>query len=156
MPAGYSVVNLSDVALAAGVAKTLLLIQTDTAEDEIARLCEFGVSFDGTSGTAEPVVVELCLSDQTSLGTFTIFTPVQFRGRTRPARSQSFVAYTAEPGVLTVVKTWLVHPQTGISLQFPLGREPETTAAGTAEGLCIRCTAPAGVNARGYMEWEEG
>ena len=45
-------------------------------------------------------------------------------------------------------------PQTGMVIQFPLGREPEQTV--TADALCIRCTAPATVNAAGYLEFEEG
>jgi len=117
-------------------------------------VCEFGVSFDGTSATAEPCTVELCYSTQATAGTNTSFTPVQIRGATRTVQGTAARSYSAEPTTLTVWKRWLVHPQTGIEMQFPLGREPEEIV--TADGICLRVTAPATVNCQAYMEIEEG
>ena len=60
--------------------------------------------------------------------------------------------YTAEPTTLTVIKQWLVTPYGGnLVIQFRLGREPEADAT-TNKGIAIRLTAPAAVNARGYIE----
>lgn len=152
MAAGYTVETTTDVALSAATAKTILSVIN--AANSLIRLCEFSVSFDGTSGTAEPVTVELCSSTQATAGTSTSQTPVQIRGPTRTVQASGARNYTAEPTVLTVLKRWLVHPQTGLVIQFPLGREPEQVT--TADALCIRCTAPATVNAQGYIEFEEG
>ncbi len=124
------------------------------AANSLIRICEFGVSFDGTSATAEPVTVELCYSTQATAGTSTSHTIAQCRGPTRTVQATAARNYTAEPTVLTVWKRWLVHPTSGIVVQFPLGREPECTV--TSDALLIRCTAPATVNVQGYIEFEEG
>ena len=153
MSATYSVAATADIALSAATAKTVVSV-VRSANIPI-RITELGVSFDGTSGTAEPVVVELCSSTQAGAGTAgSTPTPVQTSGATATASATGALNYSAEPTVLTVLKTWLVHPQTGIVLQFPLGREPQQNT--TSDALCIRCTAPATVNCRAYLEFEEG
>lgn len=152
MPAGYSVETTADVALTAATAKTILSVIN--AANALIRITEFAVSFDGTSATAEPVTIELCSSTQATAGTSTSQTPVQLYGSARTVQATGARNFTAEPTVLTVLKRWLVHPQTGIEMQHPLGREPEQTV--TADALCLRCTAPATVNAQGYICFEEG
>lgn len=152
MPAGYVAETTADVALTAATAKTILSVIN--ASNGLIRIVEMSVSFDGTSATAEPVTVELCSSTQATAGTNTSHTIVQSRGPTRTVQATAARNYTAEPTTLTVIKQWLVHPQTGITVQFPLGREPEQVV--TADAICIRCTAPAGVNARAHLEFEEG
>lgn len=142
----------SAVALSAATAKTILGVVAASAVT--ARLTEFGVSFDGATSTAVPVLVELCDSTGAGAGTpGATPTPKQIRGAARTAQCTGGNAYSAEPTTLTVIKQWLVHPQTGMVKQSPLGREEEHTGAG---GLFLRCTAPATVNVRAYMEFEEG
>lgn len=152
MSAGYVAETTADVALSAATAKTILNVIN--AANGLIRIVELGVSFDGVSSTAEPVTVELCSSTQATAGTSTSHTIVQTRGPTRTVQATAARNYTAEPTTLTVIRRWLVHPQSGIVIQFPLGREPEQVT--TADGLCIRCTAPATVNAQAYIEFEEG
>lgn len=154
MAARYSIETTGDIALTAATARTIM--NQISGANIVSRMVEFGVSFDGTSGTAEPVTVELCRSTQAGAGTFTSHTILQVGGGpARTVQSTAGRAYTVEPTVLTVLKRWLVHPQTGIVVQFPLGREPEKI--GTAlSALAIRCTAPANVNVQGYIEFEEG
>lgn len=152
MAAGYTVETTADVALTAATAKTILSVIN--ASNALIRIVEMGVSFDGTSATAEPVTVELCSSTQAGAGTSTSQSPVQIRGATRTVQASGARNYTAEPSALTCLKRWLVHPQTGIEMQYPLGREPEQVT--TADALCIRVTAPATLNAQAYIEFEEG
>lgn len=152
MSARYTVETNGDIALSAATAKTIL--NYINGSNALGRIIEMSVSFDGTSGSAEPVTVELCSCTQATAGTSTSHTIAQSGGPTRTAQGTAARNYTAEPTVLTVLKRWLVHPQTGIVIQFPLGREPEQVV--TADGLAIRCTAPAAVNAQGYLEIEEG
>ena len=152
MAAGYVAETTGDIALTAATAKTILNVIN--AANGLIRITEMAVSFDGVSSTAEPVTVELCSSTQATAGTSTSHTIVQTRGPTRTVQATAARNYTAEPTTLTVIKRWLVHPQTGLFVQFPLGREPEQVT--TADGLCIRCTAPANVNVQGYLEFEEG
>jgi hypothetical protein len=152
MPAGYVALNTGNSALSAATAKTIVNVINGT--NALIRITQLGVSFDGTSATAVPVVVELCKSTQAGAGTSTAFTIIQERGPTRTVQATAAVDYSAEPTVLTVIRTWLVHPQSGITVPFYPGREPEQTTSVNA--LCLRCTAPAIVNARGFIEFEEG
>lgn len=151
MPAGYTVETTADVALVAATPKTILGVIA--AAGVACRATEIGVSFDGISGAAEPVTVELCRSSGATAGTTTAQTPAQTRGAARTAQCTGARNYSAEPTALTVLKRWLVHPQTGTMHQLPLGREVEHTGVG---GLFVRCTAPVAVNAQSYVEFEEG
>lgn len=153
MASRYTVETNGDISLTAATARTIL--NWISASNAVSRIVELSVSFDGTSGTAEPVTVELCSSTQATAGTSTSHTILQSGGPTRTVQGTAARAYTAEPTVLTVLKRWLVRADGGLLvLQFPLGREPEQIT--TADGLCLRCTAPANVNVQGYMEVEEG
>ena len=152
---GYTITTAGALALTAATAKTILNIINGT--NALVRLVEFSVSFDGVTATAVPVLVELCSSTQAGAGTPTggMFTPTQIRGATRACQATGGRNYSAEPTALTVWKEWLVPAFNGVLvLQCPLGREPEQIV--TVDGLLLRCTAPAGVNVRGYMEFEEG
>ena len=152
MPAGYTVETNGDIALTAATAKSILSIINAT--NGLIRVTELSVSFDGVSATAEPVTVELCSSTEAGAGTATTHTIAQSRGPTRTVQATAKRNFTAEPSALTVLKRWLVHPQSGLTIFFPLGREPEQVV--TADALVLRCTAPANVNVQGYMEFEEG
>ena len=151
--AGYTIETTGDVALVAATAKTVLIFINGT--NSTFRVVEFAVSFDGVSATAEPCTVELCGSTQAGNGTgSSAVTPVQVRGATRAVQGTAARNYTTEPTTLTTWKRYLIHPQTGIEMQFPLSREPEMTV--TADAIALRVTAPAVVNCQAYMEIEEG
>lgn len=153
MAARYTVESNGDIALTAATARTIL--NWISGANALSRIVELSVSFDGVTSTAEPVTVELCSSTQATAGTSTAHTIAQTGGPTRTAQGTAARAYTAEPTTLTVLKRWLVRADGGLFImQYPLGREPEQIT--TADGLCIRCTAPANVNCQGYMEVEEG
>lgn len=153
MAARYTVNTLAAIALVAATAKTL--VNWISASNALSRCIEMHVSFDGVTASAVPVLVELCQCTQATAGTSTSHTIVQSGGPTRTAQGTAQRAYTVEPTVITVLKEWLVSPNGGhLTLQFPLGREFEQIT--TADGLLIRCTAPATVNARAYLEIEEG
>lgn len=152
MSARYTVESNGNIALTAATAKTCLSFIA--ASGGLFRVIEFAVSFDGTSSSAVPVLIELCYSTQAGAGTSTSHTPAQTGGATRTINGTAARNYTAEPTTLTTWKRWLVHPQTGFAMQFPLGREPEEVV--TADAICLRITAPANVNMQGYMEVEEG
>jgi len=152
MSARYTVETNGDQALAAATAETVLSYVN--AANATVKVIEMSLSFDGVSATAEPVTVELCHSTEATAGTSTTHTQVQSGGPTRTAQGTFKRGFTAEPTVVTVFKRWLVHPQTGITIQFPLGREPEQNT--TADAILVRVTAPAVVNVQGHMEVEEG
>lgn len=145
------------IALAAATAKTTMMLVAGT--NDSPTITELSVSFDGVTATAVPVLIELVLSTQGAAGTSTGGTLTQIRGW--PAMSANItgqINYTVEPTTLTSTKMWLFPPTAGtFVLQHPLGREPQgiVAAATIAKGLGVRITAPAVVNTRGYLEWEE-
>jgi hypothetical protein len=154
MAAGYVLRTAGSVALTAATAKTV--VNVIAAANTIFRICELSVSFDGVTASAVPATVDLCYSTQAGAGTpGTSPAPTQFRGPTRTVQATGGLAYSAEPTVLTVLKSWLVPVFNGLFLlQFPLGREPEQIV--TADAFCLSGTATAVVNVQGYIEIEEG
>jgi len=152
---GYVIETAGALALTGATAKTILSVIS--AANAINRITAFSVSFDGVTATAVPVLVELCYSTQATAGTPTggTFTPTQIRGATRTCQATGSRNYSAEPTVITTYLPFLVPAFMGsLTLQFPLGREPEQIV--TADALLLRCTAPAAVNVRGWIEFEEG
>lgn len=146
-------------ALVAATAKTVVLILAATANQP--SITEIGVSFDGVTTTAVPVLVELVSGTAGAAGTprAALAAGKQLRGW--PAQTSQTTAgdtYTAEPTTQLSNRKWLVSPYGGLwSVQYPLGREPTgiVTAATDGKTWSLRLTAPAAVNCHAYIEWEE-
>ena len=86
--------------------------------------------------SAVPGVLDACRSTQATAGTAGATTITQIRGPTRTVQGTAGFNYSAEPTVLTVVKSWYVPQYNGmLILQFPLGREPEQTASANAQAI---------------------
>lgn len=121
-------------------------------------LVEFGISFDGVTASAVPVLVELVNSTQAGAGTAGVSTVVtQVRGRSTGGSPPTMGGnYTAEPTTLVCLKRFYVPAYMGsLTYQVPLGREVECdSSGGTIKGIGIRITPPATVNAVGWMEVE--
>lgn len=160
MAAGYACTTGAAFAVAAG-AKTLInLISGATAAPPV--LTEFGVSTDGVTSSAVPMLLELCYSTQAAAGTpGTVGTATQIRGWAGVGVASGVTVagqYSAEPTVLVAVKQWYVPAFMGLFvIQFPLGREAAgfDTASTSGKGIALRVSAPAAVNVRGYIEWDE-
>jgi hypothetical protein len=152
MPATYSVETAGDIALTAATAKSIMSVIRGA--NLPVRIVELSVSFDGTSASNEPVTIELMSSTEATAGTASGHTIAQVGGVPATPSATAKRNYTVEPTVLTTLARWLVHPQAGIVLQWPLGREPEQATA--SDALVVRVTAPANVNAQGYLWFEEG
>lgn len=124
------------VALGAGVTKTVLMLSAgSTVGVESPRS---SISFDGTSPTAGKVLVEWVKG--ATGGTGSSVTPQKIKG------SGSVLAtardnFSAEPSGGTVIRSELVHPQSGYTMPEQIDLDPSDT-------ISIRCTAPASVNAR--------
>lgn len=144
-----------EVALAAATtAKTVLNVIA--AAGDLIRIVELGISFDGVTASAEPVLIELCRSTQATTGTSSAVTSRHVGGNPNATVSATAAKnYTVEPTVLTPVREWAIDPNKGLFvMQFPLGREPESL---DNDGLCLRLTNPAGTspNVRAYVEFVE-
>lgn len=152
MASVYSATTEGEEALAAATAETVIaLIGATTVK---ARICEWGVSFDGISATAEPVRIRLVRTTADD-GTATGATEKAWDPDNPTANCSAKHSYSAEPTKeSTPLATYEVHPQAGIVVQYPLGREI-TLDNTTSNGLAIECTAPATVNVEAYIVWEE-
>jgi hypothetical protein len=146
-------------ALSAATAKTVVLILAASVNQP--AITEIGVSFDGVTSSAVPVLVELVSGTAGTAGTprAALAAGKQLRGW--PASTSQTTAadtYSGEPGTQLVNRKWFVPPNGGLFVeQYPLGREPTgiITSATDAKTWSIRLTAPATVNAHAYIEFEE-
>jgi hypothetical protein len=142
----YQVGAGADVTLAAATVKSVLGIRAGAAFG--IQLKAWGVSFDGVTAAAEPVLVELCyatFATNPPATNSTTETPVQASGRVLTHGMTAASNWTSEPTVLTVLDELRVHPQTGYKELVPLGDEPDTALN---QGFVLRCTAAAGVDVR--------
>ncbi len=148
---GWVASTEGEVALAAATAKTVLNVIAPAGKE--ITLVAFKVDFDGVTAGAEPVLVELMRSTQATAGTSTAATPRRKRGPAGTVGASAAKNYTTEPTVLTLIEDYAVDPYKGLfAIQLPLGREADALG----EGLLLRLTAPAAVNARAWAEFEEG
>lgn len=159
---GYSVhTGTAAIALGAATAKTVIYLKAGTTPGPV--LCEWSFGYDGVTPSNVSALIEMVLGDAASNSTpgtaSTSFTPVQTRGwPTATAITTAANLCTSEPTTLTVAKPYLLTPNAGlIVVQFPLGREPVglVTASTSGKILGFRHNAPAAVNVRGYVDFDE-
>lgn len=143
--------SISNVALAAAVAKSVL--ELGTAASDRARIVSWWVEFDGISSSAVPVDVEVgrfsAAVTTATTGTPSKLDPAEGAGATVVKHSTTAEgAGTIEAGS----ELHHVHPQGGLLVQYPLGREP---VLAVSTFWRIRLTAAAGVNVTVGVTWEE-
>lgn len=147
-----------------GAATALVtLVVAPTASTRRIAVNEIGISFNGVTATAVPVIVRLVrttVAAATAGGaTGQAATPID---SSSPASLCTAVipssatpgVYTTAPTVGVTLRTWYVPPTSGIVIQMPLGQEADSPATAAA-GFGIQCTAPAVVDAITYMIWSE-
>ena len=149
------------IALAAATQKTVLQVNIPSGQD--IRLLGWGLSFDGASGTAIPVVCQLIEGDvAASVGTS--FTPDQWGNAIATASvcigGAALTGYNfGTEGTMTVVReldSQHVHPQSGYGVFWSgADHQPKCGAAAAARFLRVRCTAPAIVNVLPWIIWTE-
>lgn len=138
-----------EVALVAATRKTVL--QCATPSTTGIYVVGWGVSFDGTSATGEPVICELI--DVDAAATVTSFTPEKWGDDNDEASlcvgGASATGYNASAeGTITGSRTLdeqEVHPQTGYSVWYP-DTNMKMPRVKVSRFLRVRCLAPAGVN----------
>jgi len=149
------------VALAAATTKTVLQVAAPSTTD--IRVLGWGLSFDGASGTAVPVICQLADTDVAASG-LTSFTPELWGNTLQPASlCVGGAALTGHGGGVTPTEGTItnihqmdaqhVHPQTGYSIWFPEG--PQQPRVAVSRFLRIRCLAPAVVNVIPWVVWME-
>lgn len=142
-------IRTAEIALTAATAKTV--IQLVAPSNHRVAITSWSVSFDGTSVTAEPVVIRVLR--QTSAGTMSALTPVAMDGSVgETIQSTAQHTATAEPTAGNVLLSMECHPQQGYKEFLPLGQEIILQGAGR---VGIECTAPANVNCVACITFEE-
>jgi len=137
------------IALTGTVAKTILQVAAPTNQAIVIK--EWSVSLDGTSPSAQPVLVELMR--QTSAGTMTSLSNVKVPNvGSETIQTTSLHTATSEPSGSTVVAAEHVHPQGGYTSVPRFGDEIVVRGG---ERLGMRVTAPANVDVVGRFVVEE-
>lgn len=149
MAAFQGIAATAEVALAAATAKTV--VQIVAPSNHRVKILGWGVFFDGIAGTAAPV--EVTLSRQSTAGTMSSLTPAK-RDDSLAETLQVTAQHTAtaEPTTGDTVDSIEVHPQSGFEIVYPLGQE---VICGGGDRIGIVCTAPAIVNVRAKIIFEE-
>jgi len=105
------------------------------------------ISFDGTSSSANKILVQI-LRSMTG-GTGTVRNPVKINASDSETLQATGVEnFSAEPSGGTVVFEELIHPQTGYT-------SPEAIKVKAGETLTMRVLAPASVPCRARFNFEE-
>lgn len=138
----------SEVALAAATAKTVVQVTAPT--NQRLKIKGWGVFFDSTSPTAEPVQVRLLR--QTTAGTMSSLTPVKLVAGSETVQTTAQHTATAEPTAGDVLDAIEVHPQSGYEKIIPMDVPIDVPGGGR---VGIECTAPAVVNVRAKIIFEE-
>lgn len=151
----YCAATTAETALVASSAKSLIRLISTT--NSAIKIKEWGAFFDGVSVTAEPVVVVLLHTD-TSFGLYTAHTPARRSGPKIAARSVCQTMNTSSESTIMGTLTGLeIHPQSGYQEKFSYGDEIISADGSTNSNgaICLQVTAPAAVNARGFIVFEE-
>ncbi len=144
------------------VARTVLMLANNDANVS-AVIKEAGITFNGTSSTAVPTLVELVKCSLASNGTLAAaVTPVQWRGQGNTSgagltsKFLGYAGYVSEPTVITTLQPFWVPFTSGIVYPLPLSDEPELIAGSATMGLGIRVWASSAVNVHAYMRFVQG
>lgn len=133
-------VNSGEIALVAATTKTV--VQVVAAANHRDKITGWGVSFDGVSPTAEPVLVEVLR--QTTAGTMSAGNVRKLNSADdETLQTTAQINATVEPTASDILDSMEVHPQSGYEKLLPMGQEFIVPGGGR---LAIRCTAPANVN----------
>lgn len=141
--------NTAAVALVAATEKTA--IQLNAPAQQRLKIQRVGIFFDGASTTAVPVLVKLITV--TTAGTNTALT----LNKTVSSDSETIQTTagenaSAEGTNSTLLDQWFIHPQMGLDLTYAFGQEKIVVGGGR---VAIKCTAPAAVNVRCKVDFEE-
>jgi len=153
---GNWVVTTGATALVAATAKTAFELTTPAGTGN--QWYQLDLAFDGVSSTAIPVKVEIITYTTTGTGTAITFaaahraTPACQAAATDPLTTAKVNLTVEGTRSITVVSGTYIHPQAGVTYQYPLGRE-----FGQNKSLIygLRLTAPAIVNYLANIYFEE-
>jgi hypothetical protein len=146
------------IALAAATTKTVLQIAVPSTTD--IRIIGWGVSFDGSSGAAVPVIASIADLD-TAATTGTSLTPEPWGNSLQPASlcvgGTALTAYgcTVEtaPTACRMLDAQHVHPESGYGIIWP--EDDKQPRVAVSRFVRVRVKAPAIVNVLPWVLWSE-
>jgi hypothetical protein len=145
MAAVFSV-NSGKVASASAAAKVAVQIASTTTKT--CKIVSIDVSFDGTTATNTPILVELVRETGVSSTGGTAPTPARVGGDASVTSAMTArINDTTDGTGPTVLYGWLVSPTGGLSYQWPLGREPGMIIS---DFIALRVTTVAGSGTPNY------
>jgi hypothetical protein len=138
------------VALAASTTRVAIALATGTGVTN--SIIGFDVSFDGfaVAGTSAiiPVRVAIVRCTGVSNTTGTAPTPLEWNESLGEPQTTARINDTVDGAGPAIIKEWLVSPTSGLSYQFPLGREIEMTISDFLE---LRLASQAGMTTVNYI-----
>jgi hypothetical protein len=145
-------VSIPQTALPAG--STLTVCRLKAPANQRVKVLGYGVYFDGTSNSAQPVQVQLgrISADIASPSALTILPNGEDLTESFQTSAAQSTAHANEPTYSGYLKTLTVHPQLGYEYEAPEGQEIILKGGGML-GFVIN--APAAVNVRGFVMFEE-
>jgi hypothetical protein len=146
-----AIARISGEALAAAATETLIQIVTGSTRK--AKIKEWGISFNGTDATDEPVLVELLR--QSTAGTSSALTMVQNDPDDPAIIATALQDFSAEPTAGDVLWSEYITPAGGFDrVQLPLGEE---IVVDVSSRIGLRVTTATGVTptAAAYIKFEE-
>lgn len=131
---------------------TKTVIRANAPTNQRGKLKEWGISFDGISNTAAPILVQLLRV--TTDGTMTSLTPTKDdNGLSETIQFTGGHTASAEPTPGDILRSIYIHPQTGRDYVSPFGEEI-MIPGGTK--IAIRVVTPgAGADCAAYFKIEE-
>jgi hypothetical protein len=148
----FALTTPSALAMPAATAKTVL--QLVAPAGTIVAVQGVDISFDGTSNTATPVVIQLFRQTTAGAG-MTARAPLKTKDTSTALGStgQFGSGTTTEPTNGDLLKTFHIHPQAGVVYPLPLPDGEIELPGGGRLGLVV--TAPAAVNCLATIYGEE-
>jgi hypothetical protein len=103
---------------------TKVAVQLATTSTKACKIIGFDITFDGTDSTKTPILVTFARETGASSVSGSAPTPVLAEGDASvTANTTARISDTTDGASPTVICGWYVSPTSGLSYQFPLGRE---------------------------------
>jgi hypothetical protein len=144
--------SASAAAATATVNGTKTILQLVASSTGFCTLIEWGIQFDNTNSVLAPI--DVYLQRQTSAGTASAGTVQKWAPGAPAAQTTVQRAFTVEPTAGDLLAMYHVNPTSGITIQYPLGREPVLDLSTRLGLVTVGVTANIS-NALAYMVFEE-
>lgn len=143
-----AVFTVNTGAVASPSATTKVAVQLATTSTKACKIIGFDITFDGTDATKTPILVTFARETGASSTGGSAPTPALAEGDASvTANTTARISDTTDGASPTVIAGWYVSPTSGLSYQFPLGRE---ISMKISDFVAMRVTTVAGSGTPNY------